>query len=473
MRSLVSRPSNGSSPLPIGMLAVLAVALAACAAPESTTAPPPLRQATAVSASANGICPDVPYFVSQDNPRQNFSLGSENYRNEDYCGAYPYLVWLTRNEPLFTGSNPDDRNFLRLADVYEYFAAQSEDPAVRRTYLDSAQATRDAGLAALREANVPYQTWQRDVLRGRFLDLYADVYGDRSRDVFDAYDSAFRSAPDSLDDYYLRYLVENSVLRYEDTEQRQQYLASIQPRLSSPEYAQYVEALRASLEAPEVYTAEDQVATLLARYQANPRDLNDDEARLLLSIAYQQPTAIEERDGDPGAIVEALVPRFANNTSDPAVLYALSERARRSGNASEAETLFNRAIAAASNTQRADFYYARASRASGSSAYQLAGQALQYNSAHGPSLYLRASIVGQSVPRSGDVQQRAAYWCVADLFRRAAATGDSRIAGAASRAASQYAAAGPTREQYFLLGWRPGQTVNSSTPYGACTTTVR
>ncbi|MFN3596271.1 MAG: hypothetical protein ACK41D_03265 [Rubricoccaceae bacterium] len=452
----------------------LALVLAACAAPESTTVTPTSIAPSPVTTSANGICPDVPYFVSPDNPRQNFSLGSENFRNEDYCGAYPYLRWLTQNAPLFTGTTPDDRNFLRLAEVYEHFAAQSEDPAVRRAYLDSAMATRDAGLAAMRAENVPYQTWQRDILRGRFFDLYADVYGDRSREVFDAYDSAFRAAPDSLDDFYLRYLVENSVLRYEDRDQRRQYLASIQPRLGSQEYADYVTALITSLEQTETYAGEDQVAALIDRYTAvGARGLSDDEARLLLSYAYQQPEVVDERGGDAGAIVDALVPRFTATTTDPAILFALSERARRQGNAAEADNFFNRAIQNASNAQRADFYYARAARASGSAAYNLAGQALQYNSAHGPSLYLRASIVGQSIPRGGSVQQRAAYWCVADMFRRAAATGDPRIQSAANRAAAQYAAAGPSRDQYFFLGWRPGQTISTSTPYGGCTTTVR
>lgn len=474
MRPPLSRSPRTALLARLAWVPALALVLAACAAPEPTTVTSPSIAPTAVTTSSNGICPDVPYFVS-DNPRQNFSLASENFRNEDFCSAYPYLRWLTQNAPLFTGSNPDDRNFLRLAEVYEYFAARSEDPAVRRAYLDSALATRDAGLAAMRAQNVPYQTWQRDILRGRFFDLYSDVYGaDRARDVFDAYDSAFRAAPDSLDDYYLRFLVENSVLRYEDRDQRRQYLASIQPRLSDQEYAGYVTALMASLEQTEVYATEDQVAALIDRYnEVGARGLSDDEARRLLSYAYQLPEAVDERGGDAGAIVEALVPRFAANTTDPAILFALSEQARRRGNASEADNLFNRAIQNASNAQRADFFYARAARASGSAAYNLAGQALQYNSAHGPSLYLRASIVGQSIPRGGSVQQRAAYWCVADMFRRAAATGDSRIQSAANRAAAQYAAAGPSRDQYFFLGWRPGQTISTSTPFGSCTTTVR
>jgi hypothetical protein len=64
--------------------------------------------------------------IIQEDIRTNFSLGSENYRNEDYCGAYPYLQAVIAEDPLFTAGDPEarDRNFQRLASVYEAFAAQ-------------------------------------------------------------------------------------------------------------------------------------------------------------------------------------------------------------------------------------------------------------------------------------------------------------------------------------------------------------
>ena len=40
-------------------------------------------------------------FVTES-ARTNFSLGSENYKNNDYCAAYPYLKWLLANDPLFS-----------------------------------------------------------------------------------------------------------------------------------------------------------------------------------------------------------------------------------------------------------------------------------------------------------------------------------------------------------------------------------
>ena len=90
-------------------------------------------------------------MLLQPTTRSNFSLGSEYYRNGDYCAAYPYIKQILATEPLFTGEDPDDRNYLRMASIYEDFAANvdSTNQAERVAYLDSALTTRQAGVAAL------------------------------------------------------------------------------------------------------------------------------------------------------------------------------------------------------------------------------------------------------------------------------------------------------------------------------------
>ncbi|MDX1438978.1 MAG: hypothetical protein R3284_03655, partial [Rubricoccaceae bacterium] len=104
-------------------------------------------------------------------------------------------------------------------------------------------------------------------------------------------------------------------------------------------------------------------------------------------------------------------------------------------------------------------------------AYRMAGRALEIDSSYGPALYIRALVVAGTV-NSGTLRGRMAYWCVADLFSRAAAAGGS-TADQARRLAGRYAASGPSREQYFFEGYRAGQSVTTSHGYGSCTTTVR
>ena len=172
--------------------------------------------------------------------------------------------------------------------------------------------------------------------------------------------------------------------------------------------------------------------------------------------------------GDPDDILSALtrLPEIESQVDNPRTLYALSVRARREGDSARANQLFQRAIDnAESNAQRADFYYS-------------AGQydrALQVFPQHGPSLYRRAGQIANAVGRQSSVRGRAAYWCLADIYRNVAAQTSGSIASNARSAAAQYERSGPSREQYFLSeGWQPGQSVTASLgAYGSCTTRVR
>lgn len=478
---------------PLGAVALVAAVLAACAAPPPVDAPildtTPTTSENAVA--ANGICEARTFFLS-DNVRQNYSLAAEFYRNatgaeidndrvrvDAFCSAYPYLKWLVENDPLYTGGEPDDRNFLRLANVYEFYATQ--DSMNRKVYLDSALVMREQGEAALDAANVSYDQFARDLREGYFYYSYADVYDDASQRQFDAFSSAYQAQPDSLDDWYIGRLVEISAELYEDPMERADYLETLVPNIDNAGTRTYLTQLIEYTRTPPADPAQtatpDLIATLLGKYNTDPQSLNENERRQLFAAANQLPDAVEEAGGDPEAIQDTyfddIVGSLPPDRLSASQFYALFRRSWRRGDRSQAEEYFNQAIAkAANNAQRADFYYARAVSGLGSRG-SLLQQALSYQPQHGPSLYAQAQDYASGIGRPSSVDGRAAYWCLADRFNRVAASGDPRVASRARQAAAGYNRAGPRREDYFFKGWSPGQTISASSGSVSCSTRVR
>ena len=485
--------------LPLSLLTGLCL-LAACAAPAPTTGSTGTGSAqTSYAENPDGpqygpgdTCADT-YVLLYDNARTNFSLGSSNYQNDDFCGAYPYLKWLVANEPLFTGEEPDDRNFLRLASTYEYFASQvdSTNAAERKAYLDSALTTRAAGRAAMDAEGIAYDSYLRDLREGFFYYQYQLDYDDPStetvneaeRQQFDAFDRAFRAQPDSLEDWYIQQLFNQTASVYEDAEARAAYITTLAGAVDDPGLQTFYTAQAEYLTRPPeavtdnpVGASDDAVQRLLDAYTAGT--LAGDDVLSLLAVTTQAPERAEALGADPEAITTALLSRreVTDRIDNPNTLLGLAFRAFRNGNSTEGNRLFDRAIANASGgTQRANFYAARAQRGYGNVS-QLINTCIQQNASNGYCQFRRAGFIGDAVGRPSSVEGRAAYWCLADIYRQVAAVSDNaQIRDSARRAAAQYERAGPTREQYFFsTSWRPGQTVSSSLgSYGSCSTRVR
>ncbi|MDT0631622.1 hypothetical protein [Rubrivirga litoralis] len=473
-----------------------AAVLAACAGPAGTSSdgstneytPPPEGGA---AYGPGDLCTDTYVIVQQEptesNTRTNFSLGAENYRNDDFCAAYPYVQWLLANDPLFTGEDPDDRNYLRMASIYEYFAqnVDSTDQATRVAYLDSARAVRQEGRQTLDTQGIAYDPYLRDLREGFFYFQNRDVYDDADQQQFEAFNRAFEAQPDSLDDWYYSQLFALSGNEFGDefpNPQRADYVERLASNVDTPALQQYLtssaEFFRTDPSAAPGGVAgagsDAAVEQLVADLQAGT--ISDDDALTLLAVVLQQPDRLEALGEDPAALQTQVVrlPAITNQVDNPRTLVALAFQAFREGDTARGNELFDRGLTnAASNAQRADFLYARSAEGFGNTS-QLVNRALQYFPSHGPSLYARAGMIADAVGRPSSLTGRFAYWCLADEYRNVAAVTSGRIADAARRAAAGYERAGPSRESYFLEGYRPGQTVTASLgAYGSCSTRVR
>ena len=472
-------------------LALLTLAfgvLSACSAP-------PTGVGSGGSASSEPFVPDTPtaygpgdycadtYVLIQPTTRSNFSLGSEYYRNGDYCAAYPYIKHLLATEPLFTGEDPDDRNYLRMASIYEDFAAQvdSTNRAETKVYLDSARATRRAGIEAMEREGIAYDPYLRDLNEGFFCFQFSAYYDDAEDCQYAAFNRALDAQPDSLPDWYLTRLFEGSA-------------TALDGEPPNPERAAYVRRLASAVDDSALRENYEQYATYL---ETEPtRGVDDDapdtvvieliaearagtstkeRAQMLLSVVTYQPDRIVALGEDPSDLRSVILrlPVVTDDVENPRTLLALAFQAYRDGDRARGNGFFDRAIAGAeSNPQRADFLYTR-----GVSDYGSArdfDRALEYFSSHGPSLYRRTGLIGEAVGRPRSLEGRFAYWCLADRYRSVAAQSSGTISTNSRGAADGYERAAPSREEWFLAGYRPGQSVTASLgAYGSCTTRVR
>ena len=469
------------------------LALFALVGAAALTACTPAATTTGASGSASNNTPYVPegapqygpgdycadtFVLIQETTRSNFSLGSENYRNDDYCAAYPYMKWLLANDPLFTGEEPDDRTYLRMASIYEDFAANvdSTNQAERKLYLDSALAIRAEGVAAMNREGITFDPYLRDLREGFFYFQNADVYEDAETRQFEAFRRAFEAQPDSLEDWYLTQLFVGSAEEFgveRPNPARATFVRSLADAADTPEISEFLANYATFIETEDAggvnVGSDAAVEALVADLEAGT--ISDDDALTLLAVILQQPDRLEDLGEDVAALRTQVLRLEAvtNRVDDPRTLAALAFQAYREGDTSRGNSLFERAIQNAdSNLQRADFYYSRGRSGDIRSA-------LRVFPSHGPSLYALAGQKANAVGRPSSLTGRFAYWCLADEYRSVAAqTTDSRIASVARTAAARYERAAPTREQYFLAGYQPGQTVTASLgAFGSCSTRVR
>ncbi len=327
---------------------------------------------------------------------------------------------------------------------------------------------------------IAYNTYLRDLREGFFYFQNAGLYEDAEPRQFAAFNRAFTAEPDSLEDWYISQLFIGSSTAYEDPAQRASYVQRLAAATNDPGQRQYFTSFAEYLITPpeiEVAAVADDAVVRRLVESAGARSISGNDVLTLLALVQQQPERVEAVGGNPDDLLRYLASRreVTDAVDNPRTLLALSFNAFRDGNSSQGTQLFDRAIAnSGSNAQRADFFYARATRGYGNRA-QLIGECLRYNPSNGACAYTRAGFIAEAVGRPTSVQGRAAYWCLADIYRNVAATTSGAVATNARRAATGYERAGPTREQYFLEArWQPGQTVTASLgSFGSCSTRVR
>ena len=186
------------------LIVALLLLLAAPAAFAQTAAEAPL--------TAFGACPEEP---DANTMAMNYSLYYENYKNEDYASALPYLRWMLRCAPAYAGpERTGDKNLTRAVTAYEALAEEAPEET-KRAYLDTALVIITSALDVLEAHDAvdegdPY-TWT--FKRGYFLHQHGAEMPDHAGDIAGAYLAAYEVAPEKMDPYYLDFILRDYMER--------------------------------------------------------------------------------------------------------------------------------------------------------------------------------------------------------------------------------------------------------------------
>lgn len=412
--------------------------------------------------------------------RVKYSLYFENYKAGAYDAALPDLVWILECAPAFGGPNPDDRNFRRAAEIYDSLAVRAQTPEERQENLQQALAIYDNAVSTLQDIGAAVDPYDWLLRKGRFVLRYPEDLTELQAEVDDYFYEAIQLKPEEIGDYYVNYVAgvrANEAITANTPEGKREARAFIEtelvPLADDPSYIQ--EHILPSL----ISTPREQFDYLYAKYQQNPDGLSDDEVMELFEMNQRFGGEFFANDGEESAALRhALIGKVAELNPTYPVLTSLGRASLDEGNQDQAIEFFERAQQLAENDeQRRDAFYnialVKEQQGQKATAANYAREALALDGSHAPSLYLIGSLIQSSVG-GGDARARAGYWCAADYFNRAAAAAsDADLAASARRAAAGANSAAPNSEEYFFLGWRPGQTVQASYGWGNCSTTVR
>lgn len=434
-----------------------------------------LLLAPAASAQTNGTA-GVECSDDQNTKAQYYSLYYEAYKAEDYESALPNLEWILECDPTF-GLTPGDRNIRRGIEVYAGLAEASDDPAEQEAYVEQALALFDMAPSTLEDAGVEASEYDWVLRKGRFIQENEELLADRQDEVYDLYVRAFELQPDSLGDYYINYIAGERTRRAtaEDTPEakaaaREYLTGTLQPQVDDPSY---ITGLLDSL----ITTPREQYNFLVGKFRADPASLSDDE----LNTLYDMNRRIEELSAQNPDLDNLLVAELLERDPTPELLRSLGGAAMAAGDYADAQRFYERAMAMADDpTVKRDLNYSlgllKQQQGQRATAANYARAALEIDPNHAESLYLLGSLVQASLG-GGDARARAGYWCAQDYYNRAASAastkGNNALAADARRAAANAGRGAPNSEEYFFLGWQPGQTVNASYGWGSCSTRVR
>lgn len=394
----------------------------------------------ATTASAQGEC------VEDDVP-MNYSLYAEDFKNESFDTALPYLQWILKCAPGFPTNS--DRNFRRFVDTYEGIGMAFDDADLRRSYLDSALFVYDNIEEDLKAAGIEYRAFLWTFNKARFIHSHSEDLADLQQDVGDIYRDAYDIDPSKIQNYYINFIIRDLVSK-DNKADAVDFMDIVEfDRAGSADVITTIETWRGQL-----FTSPGERIGYLERQREKNSDDEELKAELLQLYmdegyrdeAYQlaeevmasSPTArlyrtVAKMRLDDGDTVEGIrlymesLEMEGGAEAAREVYFNIGIGHQQEGRLASARTQFNRSL-------RTDPTYVEALLAIGD-------------------LYVTAVQGCGSFER----EDRAVYWLAADYFDRAA----SRAKLAAMKTQARQRTANirrffPSTEDKFFKNWSPG-----------------
>jgi tetratricopeptide (TPR) repeat protein len=383
----------------------------------------------------------------------NYSLYSENFKNEAYVDALPNLRWIVDCEPNFMDTAR--RNFDRLETIYLHFAENATSGDEKAAYLDSVMIVRDYKTPILEAAGIEIDEHAATIAKGRFIQTHLESLPGRGDEVVELYMQAFEMNPEATDSYTVQYLLSHLATTGQ-VDETLEMVASVRPRfVEDTEMTGFLDQIQlAVLPTPEA----------LYEFRQQQLEADPENEELILQVFELAD------DLDDTAMIVRLKPQILTMDPSYGTLRMLARISIDEANNEEAIDLLNRALALAdSDDAKRDVYYQigalEAGRGRLSAARSAYRQALEVDPNHGLSLIGIGDLYVTAVGNCGsfELNDRAVYILAVDYYTRAAS--DDRVADAARQKAGSYRRYFPTKEQVFFRNLQPGSSYTIS---GGC-----
>lgn len=385
--------------------------------------------------------------VSDQDKAVHYSLYYEDFKNQNFESALPNLLWVIENAPTYPRGN--DVNFERLVETYAGLATTAADDATARAYLDSALAVFDTAVPTVKEAGGEIDELVWTINKGRFIQTHGAKLADVIDQVPQIYLAAFEMAPEKVDPYYVRVIIDSYVRQ--DEKQKAVELMDRAESLhgDNADLMGYITEVRNSL----FRTPEERMAFLETRLEKEPGNV---EIMSELFNIYRQ---LQHRDK-----AAALGQQLANAEPSARVYQLLAKMKLDDGEAQEAMSLYEQALALAEEPkQKRDIYYnmgiAQQQLGRLANARTSFRNALEIDNKFGPAYLAIGDLYVTAVSNCGSFERedRAVYWLAADYYERARSA-DPTVANAAQQKLGTYRRSFPDQEALFFKGWKPGQS---------------
>lgn len=386
---------------------------------------------------------------SQQQKAMHYSLYWENFKNDNFQSARDDLMWILENAPEYPSQ--DDRNYRRAYELYVELAEQASDEETRTAYLDTAATYLTTSVEEMEERGIEYDQYRWEVRKGRFLEEHREAAPDVSglETPVDHYERAFELAPERINPYYIRQVLE-SYLENNEAQRALEFANKVEAeRGDDEEVTQMIESVR-----KDVFGKNPQarVAYLEEQLEQNP-----DSTELMMELF----DAYVEQDNISDA--SQLAPRLMETEPPAETVRQIAEMRMDDGRPEEALEAYERASEQGAELQARDYYNrGRAHQEMGNfqqarSEYR---RAIELQQDFGRAYIAIGDLYARTVNECGGSEMgrgdRAVYWAAVDKYQQAREV-DSSVASTAESKIQTYSQYFPTQEDIFYRSdWEEG-----------------
>jgi tetratricopeptide (TPR) repeat protein len=382
---------------------------------------------------------EIPYEV-----KVNYSLAAENFKNEDYNAALPYVRWLLTNAPtVYNG----ERIHRRAVDTYAALSSAAEDEALKAAYLDTALTLLRTAPPTLKDADAPFNEARWELDFGNFIERHGNSIAGLEDEAVDHWILAYGIDPVGLDPYYVRKIVEAYAATDRADEASDFMNNAEQHYASNAELMQFFDDTRNEL----FKSPEERIAFLQGELAEEPD--NVDLIRELFGIygamsmsAEQEEMGARLLELDPSMATYIELADIKNSNADYSAALELYAKALE-GAGEDAE--LKRDLEFKMALTNYDMGRLQTSRTH-------ARKTLSHDKSFGRAYLLIGDILVKAVQDSEfEREDRAVYWLAMDYFERAGSV-DSAQRLKSRQKVQQYTQYMPTKEDKFFQGWNDG-----------------